>query len=363
LPGLGKNFSVTGLNEGNAFRQQSSNGNIALRPGVYLLQREGYAPSVAWKKDTCWQNIRLGEFVAPKASLSSYQVIHTAAKTVVQGSQMRIEATVIGPQKPDSVIVYSDKISFWNPRNTYYTMKNVGGYRYEAVIPADDLVGGKFRYTITACHNDSLYTFPAGVVGSPLDWDYYQNSYWESDVVAMDSPIRLITPEAEYNDIDTYSMPEWAPISRDLLLNDPTKESTVKFYVKAQDRGGKLFIRKGIRNDLMVREKRLSTCKYLCINVIKNEADTLTAGFISTFGYTYKAMISQSKGIIRIPLSQLVQGETALLPCPYPVFLKKYFEPVTKIPFNIKDIESVELTLIPADGQTSTLELGSVWLE
>jgi hypothetical protein len=363
LPGLGQSFSATGLNEGNTFSQQSSNGNIALRPGVYLLQRDGYVPSTVWQKDTHWKNIFLGEFVAPKASVSSYQVIHTAPKTIEQGTPMRIEATVIGPQKPDSVILYSDKISFWNPRNTYYTMKNVGGYRYETVIPTDDIVGGKFRYTITACRKDSLYTFPAGVAGSPLDWDYYRNNYWESSVVAADIPIRIITPDAEDNDIDTYSMPEWASISRDLILNAPTNESTVKFYVKTQDAGGKLFIRKWIRDDLMAREKRLSTCKYLCMNVIKNEADTLTAGFISTLGYTYKTMINQSKGIIRIPLSGLAQVATALLPCPYPVFLKKYFEPVIKIPFNIKDIESVELTLIPADGKTSTLELGSVWLE
>lgn len=363
LPVLGTDFSVTGLNDGNSFNQEASNGIItALHPGVYLLQRKGITHSSHWNKNTNWQNIRLGEFVAPKSRVSSYQVVHTPATSIEEGMRLRLEATIIGPKPPDSVLIYTDKISFWNSHNPYYLMKNVGGYRYEAVIPAQVVTEGRFRYTLTIYHKDSSYTFPAGVKGAPLDWDYYQNEYWESNVVTADSPIRLITSN-EHHGIETYVMPEWAPISSKVIFNAPTKENILKFDVKVQNIGEQVFIRKWIGDELVARKNRLSACKYLCLNITKSEADTLTVGFITNMGYTYKATVHQSSGIVRIPLSNLVEGKTALLPHQYPTFLKKYYEPTINIPFKIENIETLELTLIPADGKTSTLELGSVWIE
>ena len=98
LPDLGKQFRVNGLNNGNTFSTQAANGKIStLRPGVYLLQREGISASGKWTADAHWQNITLGEYVCPSISDNKgFTVTHSPAKTVDAGKDLQIEAIVAG---------------------------------------------------------------------------------------------------------------------------------------------------------------------------------------------------------------------------------------------------------------------------
>ena len=71
----------------------------------------------------------------------------------------------------------------------------------------------------------------------------------------------------------------------------------------------------------------------------------LQAGFITSDGYTYTATCPPPEnGIVRLPLKDLKQTDTALLPLSYPVFMEKYFHPATEIPFRTGTIESIELS-------------------
>jgi hypothetical protein len=92
--------------------------------------------------------------------------------------------------------------------------------------------------------------------------------------------------------------------------------------------------------------------------------EVLKVGFVTSDGYTYLAQCPNPQNdIIRIPLTELKQAETALLPNAYPEFMKKYFKPETAIPFQIESIESLELSF---DGEKNTefkIEIGSIWIE
>ena len=65
IPDLGKAFTLTALDKKNDRKEETvTNGVICdLRPGVYLLKRNGCTPQQNWKADSRWNSIRIGEFV------------------------------------------------------------------------------------------------------------------------------------------------------------------------------------------------------------------------------------------------------------------------------------------------------------
>ena len=365
LPDLGKQFRVNGLNNGNTFSTQAANGKIStLRPGVYLLQREGISASGKWTADAHWQNITLGEYVCPSISDNKgFTVTHSPAKAVDAGKDLRIEAIVAGNEMPDSVIIYTDKISFWNEKNPYLKMNHAGGYTYRATIPATEIKEGCFRYNIVVCQGDKRQTFPSGVARSPLDWDYTSATLWETNVVAPEKSLPLLEIVDADSKLETYTMPEWSRTNRRLIQNAPTEKPTLRITFESKDKAPVFVLRCYIKDDINGRPERLASCHTLCIHA-KKIPEGLKAGFITSDGYTYLASCAAATdGIIRVPLQDLKQTNTALLPHAYPVFLDHYFRPQTEIPFRVEGIETLELSFDGVAEKTAEIEIGSIWLE
>ena len=78
IPDLGKAFTLTALDKKNDRKEETvTNGVICdLRPGVYLLKRNGCTPQQNWKADSRWNSIRIGEFVAPTPRTMDLSLIH-----------------------------------------------------------------------------------------------------------------------------------------------------------------------------------------------------------------------------------------------------------------------------------------------
>lgn len=334
LPDLGTAFTARGLNEGNKQHLETNNGTLGkVRPGVYLLTKQGYTPTKEWNRDTSFGNIRLGEYVMPAVKeRTSYTAVSQPQKVVEAGHDLLIEAQLVGTASPDSVIIYTDKVSFWNERNPYIKMKRTHGYTYQAVVPGTEVKEGIFRYNAIVCRSGKQQTFPGGVEGSPLDWDYISTQYWETEVAAPGSTIALVSSGCkDRQEMEHYTLPEGS---------------------------NHQFLKKYIREEVAGRMAKLPQVQYLCLKV-KGEAKEWKAGFITSDGYTYKATCPAAvNGIIHLPLESLRQTATALLPHAYPVFLKEYFEPKTDIPFRIEKIESLEIS-----GEGKGMEVESAWLE
>ena len=147
IPDLGKAFTLTALDKKNDRKEETvTNGVICnLRPGVYLLKRNGCTPQQNWKADSRWNSIRIGEFVAPTPRTMDYKVTHTPASIAEAGKALIINAQVAGSVFPDSVIIYTDKVSFWNEHNPYIKMKRTSGYTYQAILPAADIKEDCFK--------------------------------------------------------------------------------------------------------------------------------------------------------------------------------------------------------------------------
>jgi len=366
LPDLGKAFTITGISDGNQYREETTDGVIcSLQPGVYLLQRKGLVPAQKWEPGSIWNNIRLNEYVAPQKQTDqkAFVVSHLPAKTVDTAKPLVIEAFIAGAEKPDSVLIYTDKFFFWSEKNAGRKMEHVKSYLYRVVIPATELKEGSFKYNIVTSKGDGRQTFPAGTDGSPADWDYTGGSFWETKVAIPESAIVLFSVTDETSGIETFTIPEWSLTQRRIRENFSAGRKTLHLTFNSNDERPKFFLRKYIREDVENRQERLNKCIWLCLH-LKKVPERLSVGFITTDGYTYSKLCPSPKNdIVRVPLAELRQTDTALLPNSYPVFLEKYFRPATAIPFRIGSIESIELSFEGKKGEAAEIETGSIWLE
>ncbi|WP_288361458.1 cellulase family glycosylhydrolase [uncultured Bacteroides sp.] len=378
IPDLGRTFTLIALNKENDREEEKITDGVirSLRPGVYLLKRNGCTPKQSWKADSQWNSIRIGEFVAPVPRTMDYKVTHTPATTVEAGKALTINAQVAGNVLPDSVIIYTDKVSFWNEHNPYIKMKRTNGYTYQAILPAAEIKEGCFRYNIIVCRGDSTRTYPAGnsvtgnpsgIKGTPLDWNYTSDSFWTTCVVASGSAIQLLKVTDTDSRIEAYTLPEWNDLQRTLLDSSPVEKPLLRFRFTPEGENPQHFLRAFVKDEIEGRKDKVKSCTTLCIRVNHDKPlpQGFSAGFVTSNGYTYKSLcpVPAVDGIIRIALKELRQTDTALLPIAYPTFLKQYFHPETEIPFRPEKIEKLELSMPGAGKPTIEVELGDVWLE
>jgi hypothetical protein len=366
LPDLGKSFSIKGLNDGNTFHAEATDGIIhALLPGTYLILKKGVVPVKNWNPESVWKNIQLKEFVAPMAKQNSPMptVFHQPVKVAEAGKPLTIEALIADNQFPDSVLIYTDRVSFWSNKNPVIEMERINGYSYRAVVPSGEVKEGFLRYNIVVYEENKKRTFSSGVTGSPMDWDYTENQYFETKVVAPEKPVVLFSVTDEQSNLEIFTLPEWSFNHRNLVENFPAGSNTLQLTFRSEDNHPKFFMRKYIKDEVSGHKNRLETCTRLCLYV-KNVPDRLYAGFVTSDGYTYNMICPPAiDNIIRIPLSELKQTKTALLPNSYPVFLDKYFSPSVAIPFQTESIESLEFSFEGEKNQVAEIEIGNVWLE
>jgi hypothetical protein len=366
LPDLGADFEITTLNSDEVLvYNKNSDAGFAVQPGVYLLARVGHTSQNSWSASSPWKNILLGEFVAPESHVKTPAVVHQPAKIIESDKPLRIEAQIADTSFPDSILVYTDKVSFWFENNPYFQMKRTDGYIYQTEIPAEMIKEGVFKYNMVVFKGDKKYTFPANVEGSPLDWDAYQTAYWESQVVDAGSPVELVKITGENSGIESYGIPEWSFAMRSLNAKNPMEPAMIdfKFFVNAPD--SRFIWRKYIKDQVETRQDALQKARYLCLHLKTGQGiDRLKAGFITSAGFTYTADFKpDDRGLIKIPLSELRQDKTALLPSPYPVFLERYFTPDSQIPFDITKIEMLEIATVDDLQPDTAFGLGNVWLE
>lgn len=378
IPDLGKTFTFTALNKDNDRKKEATtDGTIRnLRPGAYLLKRKGCTPQQNWTADSHWNSIRIGEYVAPAPKEIDYKVVHTPQATTEAGKPLTIHARIAGTDFPDSVIIYTDKVSFWNEHNPYMKMKRIAGYTYQATIPATEIKEGVFRYNIIVCRGNNTRTYPyvrteeddsSGANGNPLDWDYTSGQYWTTQVVAPGSAIPLLTITDAYSQLEAYSLPEWSEIERTLLDSSPIEKPLLRFSFTPKGENPQYFLLTLIKDAINDRKDKVKECTHLCIRMNKERPlpQNLCAGFVTSDGYTYKAdcPAPSKDGIIRISLKDLRQTATALLPAAYPTFLASYFHPETEIPFLPEKIEKLELSMSGRMNEKTEIQVGSIWME
>ena len=190
LPDLGSSFSAQPIAAGNPAVSRAESGLFSVKPGVYVLSANGPV-------DRATLPSRLGfigfdEFHAPKPDALPLRVEARASIQNLAHRAVEIGAHVVADLPPDSVILWVRPLGAgWFHR---YPMQPVGAYEYRATIPADSLQEGSYKYVISVRSGHSTKTFPDDTPGAPWDWDFHNDKFWRTEVVAANAPLRLLSP-------------------------------------------------------------------------------------------------------------------------------------------------------------------------
>ncbi|MBN2213541.1 MAG: hypothetical protein JW723_04795 [Bacteroidales bacterium] len=340
LPDLGTYFSFKGLNKGNEHLGAADGNTIVITPGTYLLSRKG--KETGRKGNDTWGNITLDEFVAPPTTCKKTYVLHKPFDEIAAGRPYNVLAKVVSVSEPDEVNIYIYGRR-WRPE--IVEMNKTAAYTYSAVIDTNLVQEGFLRYYISVRQNGSVHTYPAGNEGSPSDWDFIGQEPYQVRVVNPSSPICLFDAGRDGNSIygnDLFRiLPSGNPGESILSMNIKNlrtdgHHNALRFYFAEKLKG---------------RYPDLLSCKQIVLNgySLTGDPQVIQVGLVNNLGITHAVSltIQPDYGEYIIPLKDLQQVKTLILPNTYPDFLPYCYEPDKAYPFDLNTSESIQFSIGP----------------
>ncbi|ALJ01611.1 membrane or secreted protein [Rufibacter tibetensis] len=364
LAELGEEFTITSVNEGNAYKASAKEGGFQIKPGVYLLARKGKGPL---KGKTFFGNMEIKEFAAPQPTETKIFVAHQPLKEVSAGKPFVLYAKVVGVSREAKI-----SLQLNNQAGVYKTvaMESLGGSKYKAEIPFDLTSPGLINYRIMVQDGTQQVTFPGGYEGDPWAWDYYQNDTWQTFVASDKGALSLFNATT---DRSIYVFPNlWRGDERALITAEKPEQLVLKLTAKELTAEQTMGFQHFIGDKLKGRESELGTFDKLVIRIRTSNATPLPVkvGLITSdaAGYTARVNVSQNFQDIEIPLNTLKPDSFMLLPRPYPGFHPFRFSAAKAVAFNLKQAEKLEISILQdkkttAGAQSYTFEVEAVWLE
>lgn len=369
LPDLGSNFKVSPLNAGNTNEPAVSDGGFVIRPGTYLLSKTGQKND--WAADDMWQDIRLGEFHAPPATVDRTYLVHQPAASAPAGGALLIRAQVISPEP----IV---KVQVFGGGGRPIEMQENGSFTYEATVPADRVHQGLLQYYLVVQTEKETITFPSGKKGTPFQWDFYDRRPYQVRVNGPEQPIFLFDAEDDAAGLSTSRwlntlrlVPLAVPHQSEYQVNvdqlfQPDNENLKGPEI--QDYSIRHYLNPKIstlRDQLKGREKLVLSARSL-----NDKPAVLQIALTDSDGNSYGKSIRLSPELkeYTIPIRELRAVPTVILPRPYPTFLPYYFSAGKATGLKIETIESVQFSLGPGTPAKELhtpqgVALVSLWLE
>lgn len=360
LPDLGENFSARPLNEGNSFQPEVKRNQFNVRPGVYILTRAGVQSSP--KAGDRLGVIGIGEFFAPPNSKADLHVVHSSPATIVEGTEIKLEATVIAPgSEPESVELF---VAGARGRPQVLKMQQSTGYTWSATIPAESVKSGYLQYHISVTKGGQSFTYPGKSQGKPVTWDFEGTEPYRVAVIEKNSPVYLFTASEDASSMvrpwlrTSYVTP--GAHSGEALL----QVSVDKLFVPDPENKNRQPIhdysfRNYAGDVIAARSADVSTMQKVVVRgkSLNGHEAKLQVALVLKDGSAFGGVVSlpQEFGEAELSLSELKKVKQVTLPRPYPTFLQYFYEGSTSSRFNAADIESVQFSIGPGLG-TEELE-------
>ncbi len=370
LPDLGSGFSFRSINRDNNRRGAADEQTMTVSPGVYILTRNGVS-STDWNRDDSFENIKVGEFVAPEPTGSLWDVIHTPYVEKTAGEPLLIRAQVIGDKAPGQVdLLYTisdegeprppEMMRVYDPEQI--EMHRTKGYTYEAELP-DSLItpGGGIVYYISVRDEGEFTTFPGKNNARPGNWDYYYRDHYVTRFADENAPLQVLNADRDFNYVLQFGRGD-----KSLVEGSSVGSRAISVRGKISNNNSS-HLREFIGEQIAGRQGDLDNFSEVIIRAraLDSNTGTLQFGFLTTDGFTYGAPFELT-GVwrdIRISLSALEQTNTAMRPS-YPRMSGPYFIPVQEIPFDINKIEKWEISTAGlSEGEELSYKVENIWLE
>jgi hypothetical protein len=346
LPSLGNDFSVKGLNKGNATNLNATSESFGIKPGTYLLTAKGKTLS---ESSFYLHKVPLAGFAAPENTNHDIYVNTAGPEGIPAGKPFSLQATALIPESGKLSLLLSRP--GWG-RPTEVPMTEISPGNFTGMVPADMAMPGILQYRIRVQHGEEYTTFPGAVKGNPIGWDYVAGESREITVLPSGSDLLLFNATT---DRTPTVLPSWGRgiqqgivptqtgggIAFQFQSNQWAKENLVALQYAVQTKL-KPFENEADAFTLVVVKARAlnkETQKIRIILVTKDAIAWSATGEIS----------SQTSEII-LPLGAFNPSRYLLLPRPYPGFHPLWFTGSANAgSFRLKDIDLLQLIVEKED--------------
>ncbi|MDP9049080.1 MAG: membrane or secreted protein [Bacteroidota bacterium] len=344
LPDIGNDFSVKAINADNTYKATASNGAFTIKPGTYLLAKNGKSFS-KWKSDKTVGPIGLDEFVAPQPFSRVPYVSHTPPAEVSSGKTVTINVQIINIA-PDAKV--SLLVSRGFGPSPALVMEKVNAYDYRTVIPAAQVTSGMITYRIVIQNEGKYFSFPGGYEGDPYSWDNINIDTWQTFVASPKGKLSLFNATADRGGTNTY----YPVFTRNSGVQFTSGEETGQLTFKASSQG----LQEGqvMGFQLYVGDKikqwlpEVSAFKRITVRArkINDQETSLHVVLTNDDASSYSALVNLGNEFqtISIPLSAFKPDSSLLLPRPYPGFLPVWFKASSFSGLNISRLDKLEVT-------------------
>ena len=350
LDDLGNEFAVKGINEGNDYITETTNGQFKIKPGTYFLTKKNRANQ--WKAADVFKSFHMNDFYAPASHVEENWLKNKTQKMANEGLPLKLKAQFIGKSQPKKIEV----IGHINNQYMTYTMRKTGAFDYEIEIPSDTLPAGYFKYNIVVQQDEeNFYTYPSGKKGRPYDWDFYLKSTYQTDIIPLSHPIELFKAAEDAHLLvapwkktfrlipDKSGTAAYQMNIEELFVKDPENTEAKPIY----DYSFKHFVLEEIQS---LKAALSSKTKLIFYGKSFNEKPCkLQIALVMNDGHAYGKVIdieleTKAYGLY---LSDLKPVKTVTLPRPYPTFLPYYLDHQLKSPFDLSKVESIQFSIGP----------------
>ncbi|SFO55450.1 Cellulase (glycosyl hydrolase family 5) [Chitinophaga sp. YR627] len=358
LPDLGETFSITPVNAGNHHQPQVSGKSCTLYPGTYLLTRKGKTAAAG----TSHINgvIALQEFAAPQPVHTTLAVYHQPLTAISADQPATVTATIAGIDTNARVWLEGNRLGGqWFKADMHLT----GVATYTATLSTEILQPGLLQYRLIIQQGDHYTSFPGGHEGDPYAWDNYQRDTWQTFIAAPNTMLSLlnITDHKDLITIPAYTQGAYTTGS---------SAGQLALRIAGHGKGSDTItgVSRGVAADLKNRASELKAYNTIVIRArvkgIANAQARIALVTADANAFAAAFALKETYSDIEVPLSSLSADKALLLPGPYPSFMPLWFKAATATPFDISQLDKIELTNIPtADTTPYTIEVESVWLK
>jgi hypothetical protein len=393
LPDLGADFAAAGLNAGNTFAGHAQGSTLDVRPGTYLLTRSGIASKLT--PGDRWENIRLGEFVAPPASIDRPYVLLNPVTEAAAGRDLRLTATVASnepvqkvtlvaflPRAPEERVPRPAPGARIQPGGGFVPgpgapgsggpllveMSRTEGFQYSADIPGPKLLPGTLRYFVVVQGPRGPTTFPSEFAGLPTDWDFY-GSPWEARIVPAGAPILLFDAAKDAPLITNQSRER----RYNIVPSDQPGSSAIEVMARDLDLGEHdESLRFFFRDKVAYRKSELGGAARIVMygRSATPEACNVQLSLVTDDGIAYGATVAvgTESGRYSVAVNSLAKVRSPNIPHGYPVFLRYWSDIKADIPMDLRHAESILISIGPGipPGEYSKphgVQIERIWLE
>ncbi len=350
LDDLGNEFAVSGINIGNEFAGETTNGEFKIKPGTYFLIAKNKKNN--HKATDKFKSFQLNDFYAPKMSVDQNWFQHKPQKVAIENDPLKIKTQFIAP----GAVKKMEVIGYVNNQYMSFAMEKTGAFDYEVEIPSDTLPSGYFRYNILVQENEEdFYTYPSGKKGRPYDWDFVDKSTYETEIIPKSYPIELFNAEQEANLLiapwrKTFKLVPHKSgtaayqINLDsLFVKDPENTEAKPLY----DYSFKHFVLDKIQSAAAALPTKTKLIFYG--NSLHEKPCILQIALVMNDGHAYGKVIEITPKTrdYSLNLTDLKPVKTVTLPRPYPTFLPYYLDHQLRSAFDLSKVESIQFSIGP----------------